>query len=247
MTRIMGDSIHANVHKIPLTVNLVAGYDTGTPDIKWITEDWNLFPNIPHIHIDQGFGDSRAAEAHVIVFDVETNAFKPSQAGDLITANRQLRPTIYVDRFNLHSTIASALTAKNWKGDIWLAYPGWQPEMSLPPLPPGCHFVAVQNNFANAYDLSMVLDDSWPGTPPPAPTATWTEEVIKELPTIAPGATGLFVRRIQALCVADALAINIDGQFGMATKNAVMTIQRKAALTVDGIVGQQTWPVLLGV
>jgi hypothetical protein len=42
--------------------------------------------------------------------------------------------------------------------------PGWQPGQALPVLPAGCRYVAVQNqeDVANAYDLSVVLDPSWP-------------------------------------------------------------------------------------
>jgi Putative peptidoglycan binding domain len=240
VTRVMGDTIHDNIHALPPTIQLVGGYDTGSPDIKWIPSDWNAFPHIPHVHIDQGYGDTPVAEAHVMVFDVEAGAFTPEDATRLINANTSPRPTIYVNRDNMYATIRAAKKSLKWKGDVWLAFPGWKPGTDLPSLPAGCRYVAIQNVFAGSYDLSTVLDDSWPAV-------NWTEELVKELPTIAEGATGPFVRRVQGLCNADGHAIAIDGSFGPATKAAVQNIQTAAHVTSDGIVGQQTWPVLLGV
>lgn len=43
----------------------------------------------------------------------------------------------------------------------------------------------------------------------------------------------------------EALDIKVDGDFGPATKKAVMDFQKQAGLYVDGIVGTQTWGVLL--
>ena len=162
MTRTMGDAIHDNVASLPATIDIAAGYDTGSVDIAWTPADWTRFPNIPHVHIDQAYGDTRAIEAHVLVFDVETGAFSPDQAQALIEANTSPRPTIYVNRSNIDATIASAQKAANWKGDIWLSYPGWTPGMALPAVPAGCRYVAIQDVFATNYDLSTVLDDSWP-------------------------------------------------------------------------------------
>ena len=176
MTRVMGDTTHNNVQLMPFDVQLVAGYDTGTPNIRWITNDWNLFPNKTHIHIDQAFGDTRAIEAHVLVFDVESGAFSPNQAAQLINQNTSPRPTIYVNRDNLISTIASAKQSPKWHGDIWLAFPGWKPGDVLPPIPAGCRYVAIQNVFAGSYDTSIVLDDSWPDDLP-----DWRDQVAADI------------------------------------------------------------------
>lgn len=53
------------------------------------------------------------------------------------------------------------------------------------------------------------------------------------------GSTGTDVQRIQR-----ALKITIDGRFGTVTEAAVKAYQKKHGLTVDGIVGKNTWNTL---
>jgi len=160
MTRSMGDAIHDNVAALARVpgLQLVGGYVTGSADILWTPADWALFPRQLHVTIDQGYTGSPVPTA--IVRDVEPGAWTPAAA-----VNRNgwtaARPTIYCDRSDLSR--AGGVLASGWRGDLWLAYPGWQPGQALPAAP-GCNYVAVQNqlNVANAYDLSVVLDDTWP-------------------------------------------------------------------------------------
>jgi len=64
-------------------------------------------------------------------------------------------------------------------------------------------------------------------------------------PTIAPGATGTAVRRLQrALRRTPNPALAVDGTFGPKTATAVKEFQEGAGLTVDGIVGPMTWAAL---
>lgn len=64
-------------------------------------------------------------------------------------------------------------------------------------------------------------------------------------PTIAPGATGTVVRRLQrALRRTPDLDIVVDGVFGPKTEAAVKAVQNGAGLVVDGVVGSQTWAAL---
>lgn len=66
-------------------------------------------------------------------------------------------------------------------------------------------------------------------------------------PTIAQGATGATVRWAQYLLVRRTLSYNqIDGIFGPVTKTAVEQFQGPSGLTVDGIVGPNTWAALGG-
>ena len=67
--------------------------------------------------------------------------------------------------------------------------------------------------------------------------------------TISQGATGSTVRWAQYLLVRTREELNyqqIDGIFGPVTKNAVEAFQAADHLTVDGIVGPQTWAALGG-
>ena len=64
-------------------------------------------------------------------------------------------------------------------------------------------------------------------------------------PTIALGATGTAVRRLQrALRRTPDLGIVVDGVFGLKTEAAVKEFQGGAGLVVDGIVGPLTWAAL---
>jgi peptidoglycan hydrolase-like protein with peptidoglycan-binding domain len=64
-------------------------------------------------------------------------------------------------------------------------------------------------------------------------------------PTIAPGANGEPVRRLQrALRRQPDLDIVVDGVFGPKTEAAVKDFQQGAGLSVDGVVGPQTWAAL---
>lgn len=64
-------------------------------------------------------------------------------------------------------------------------------------------------------------------------------------PTIAPGATGAVVRRLQrGLRRTPDPALVVDGIFGPVTEQTVKVFQQGANLQVDGIVGPQTWGAL---
>lgn len=65
--------------------------------------------------------------------------------------------------------------------------------------------------------------------------------VDSPLPVLKMGDTGEDVKTLQA-----ALKIVADGDFGPATKEAVVAFQKKEKLYPDGIVGKNTW-IKLGV
>lgn len=65
--------------------------------------------------------------------------------------------------------------------------------------------------------------------------------------TISEGDTGPTVRWLQYLLVRRTMSDNeIDGIFGPITKQAVEEFQQSAHITVDGIVGPETWGALGG-
>ena len=64
-------------------------------------------------------------------------------------------------------------------------------------------------------------------------------------PNVAQGANGANVTTIQYLLRHHGHDIAADGDFGPATRSAVVSFQSAQGLTADGSVGQQTWPRLV--
>jgi hypothetical protein len=64
------------------------------------------------------------------------------------------------------------------------------------------------------------------------------------LPNLSFGTSGLSVRILQRLLLANGYPIRVDGEFGAFTEIAVRAFQSNRNLTIDGVVGQQTWQQL---
>jgi len=75
---------------------------------------------------------------------------------------------------------------------------------------------------------------------------TWTALLSAgSQPLLGIGSTGPDVRRLQrALTAALGRTVTIDGIFGTGTEQAVRDYQRSRGLSVDGVVGPQTWGAL---
>ncbi|MCK7622452.1 peptidoglycan-binding protein [Streptomyces sp. RS10V-4] len=73
--------------------------------------------------------------------------------------------------------------------------------------------------------------------PPPPPAGAW--------PVVQQGYSGRQVTAIQYLLNAHGAALPIDGSFGAATHEAVVTFQARNQLTPDGVVGTKTWRALI--
>lgn len=70
------------------------------------------------------------------------------------------------------------------------------------------------------------------------------------LPELTKGSSGDSVKALQVLLIGYGFSCGewgADGDFGSATKDAVVKFQRKTGLDDDGIVGPKTWANLLGV
>lgn len=84
--------------------------------------------------------------------------------------------------------------------------------------------------------------------PHPTPTPTPVPSggtVVVTLPVLKIGAKGGAVISLQTLLNTKAgQGITVDGSFGSATDTAVRNVQRFFGLTVDGIVGKDSWGVL---
>ena len=88
--------------------------------------------------------------------------------------------------------------------------------------------------------------------------STWTETLVNNLPTLQQGAADKagsvwYVRRLQNMVagygrwngLGKVTAIADDGDFGPGTKAAVEAVQRHARQTADGVVGRDTWTLLI--
>ena len=175
MARIMADAISSEAGFIPGNAGVIAGYDTGTPDIRWTAANWAQFPGKLHVHIDQGGIGAPAYSATVI--DVETGAWPASAVPGWIARCTAPRPTVYCNRSTLPAVLATGHAY-----EIWLAFPGWTVGQPLPPVPAGSAIVAVQAVFGSAYDLSYVLDPAWPAREETAVT-----------PYVIPGVPGTWI------------------------------------------------------
>lgn len=98
-------------------------------------------------------------------------------------------------------------------------------------------------------DMSELRDDFF------NQSSSRTERLVRELPVVRQGDTGEAVKTVQGLCNARLAghpaptvpALVIDGVFGWKTQGTVEFFQADAKIAQDGVVGPQTWPVLLGI
>lgn len=86
------------------------------------------------------------------------------------------------------------------------------------------------------------------GTGGPGPS--WEESAVASLPTLGIGAgkdkPNPFVKRLQALLLADGVEVKVDGQFGPGTQAAVKKAQQAWKIPADGVAGRQVWTKALG-
>jgi peptidoglycan hydrolase-like protein with peptidoglycan-binding domain len=68
---------------------------------------------------------------------------------------------------------------------------------------------------------------------------------ISPWPVVQRGAEGHPIRTLQHLLKAHGQNVVVDGIFGPHTEAAVRALQGSSGIPVDGIVGPQTWPVLI--
>lgn len=191
--------------------------------------------------------------------DVESGA---AQAGDIPgwfarqKARGIARPVIYASAYTMETAVIPVVRAlpgarssvrlwgAHYNGAAHICGPGSCGETSVDL--DGTQWTS--NARGLVLDQSLLLADFF-GTPKPAPTpaANWTEKIVKQLPEVKQGATGNAVRTVQGLCCARGHAVTVDGSFGAATLAAVKAVQAAAHIAQDGVVGQATWPALVGV
>lgn len=196
----MIDTTHAGLpvaieHIRELSLNeIVALYDTGSPDIAATAADLALIPKqLIVVMIDQGFTGSPNANA--TVRDCENGAWTLQKAVNRAGWNVP-RPTLYL---GFPDTAQKAFNA-GWRGDVWLVNPAHQAPTSPAPVPHGLNVVAEQWDFSNPnFDGSIVFDTTWPRRITPVsvtipdfsgqPAGEVHNELVKLglVPTAAPG------------------------------------------------------------
>lgn len=197
------DCIHVSVPNLPTSLGAVAGYDSGSPEIQWVTSDWNRFPKSGHLHINQGFNVGPLIGD---ILDIESGAWTIPSAVTALQARKAAGKELaaYIAVGNL-TALANALSAANLAPvNLWLAnwnlsesqaaalvihqfgpFPikavQWASPSSNPNTPlPGSKLTLSK---ANA-DLS-VKDASWHpapvGSPPPPPPTTLSALLVRGL------------------------------------------------------------------
>jgi hypothetical protein len=122
-TTVMIDTIHADVGNIPVNTPKVAGYSTGTPDIRWTAADWDRFPRSGKVRINQD-GSTDVSEASIAnVADFEVGAFTEAQVVEWVKLRKHshIASAIYVAASN-RASLTSALREAGLTGvDLWVA------------------------------------------------------------------------------------------------------------------------------
>lgn len=157
MTRRMVDATGDNAALVLAMpdVDLIGAYITGLEGVPWSLANLALIPKGKLVAIDQASGN--APNYSATVQDVEPLCYTAAQVPGWQAQCTAWRPTVYCDQNDFMDVLATG-----WRGDVWLAIPGWQIGDVLPNLM-GCNLVAVQNNTTdNRFDVSIVLDDTWP-------------------------------------------------------------------------------------
>lgn len=73
-------------------------------------------------------------------------------------------------------------------------------------------------------------------------TGNWTP--VNPYQNFGPTYNTYYVRNIQLALKSSGISVAVDGIYGSATRTAVRTFQSKKSLSVDGVVGPQTWSLM---
>lgn len=164
--RTMYDGVNSDAPGIPVSAQLVAGYDDGL--YRWSAADWARFPNSIHVHIAV-FASTDSG----VVLDVETGDATPAQSVDWVLMRRRagVDPTVYCNTSTWPSVRAAFAARGVAEPHYWVAQYD-----NAATIPAG----AIAKQYADdillskPYDLSAVADH-WPGVDP-APTPAIPKE-----------------------------------------------------------------------
>lgn len=123
----MVDTVHASVGLDLAASPYVAGYVSGTADIKWTSGDWSLFGKNKKVRIWQGYGSYPGVGMYDVI-DVESGAVGVTAAVTEILGREQagIQWTTVYGTASTIAAVAHALQAygrKAWNGHVncWLA------------------------------------------------------------------------------------------------------------------------------
>lgn len=183
-----------------------------------------------------------APKGCMVALDSETSV----DANYVATFYYQLRDAGYtlMDYGSVSTVFANNIPDGYYWGAHWTNRAGVEPGQ-----------VMTQWESFDAYDESTALSTLpfWDAGATPAPVGPpISQEADVQLPIVKQGDRQEVVRTVQVLCGRrgffpenSGTPALPDGNFGPATFTAVRSVQAAAHITVDGIVGPQTWPVLI--
>ena len=176
-------------------------------------------------------------------------------SGGTIYADPRIRSSVYGPRMvHLAAYVSPAnLYARlSAKGLLELPIDAWQWSSNGPV--PGITGRCDMNSVLNPAGLSTIVLPPAPPTPPtpPVPWPPFNPKAcqyglypIAKKPRIQQGDRGNVVKYLQGVILCKAGGnITVDGIFGSQTERRVKDVQRLFKLTIDGIVGPQTWPAI---
>jgi peptidoglycan hydrolase-like protein with peptidoglycan-binding domain len=184
------------------------------------------------------------------------------------------RPCLYADASTMASDVVPILEASGIDRAsvrLWSAHYTYEAHICGPGScgavsidMDGTQFTDAAAGAAGDLDESLLLTSFFDGQPAPAPAPVpspvpaWQETLMNTLPTLQLGAQDQagqveFVHRAQALTAVigaitglpSAKGLKLDGGFGGKTQAAILAVQTHFGITADGIIGEQTWGVLV--
>lgn len=224
---------------------LPSGYDAYAGYVDGDFDNFNAVKaKFPHAHLLSI--DVNGTNPSAICLDVEPGDASDAAAVGWVRAKLNARAAmivVYTSASNVNPLVAALAQAgiSRDKYKIWSAH--YQAGAHICG-PATCGLSAwacdgtqfTNTAFGDSLDESLLLDDFF-GTPQPGPAPAY--------PTLIPGDTGDAVRTLQTRLNAWGYRLLVNGDFNPATESCVKSFQARLKITIDGVVGAQTWAKLL--